>query len=121
MHTRKKRELRIKRHARLRKKVHGTSEKPRLAVFKSARHFYAQIVDDDSACTLASASTLTPELKGDLQVAGNTEAAQKVGELIAKRAKEKGIEKVVFDHGGFGYRGKINQFADIARATGLKF
>ena len=121
MNIKKKRQLRIKRHARLRKKVHGNAEMPRLSVFKSDRHFYAQIIDDDSANTLASASTLLADVKTSVNNTGNVEAAEKVGTLIAVRAKEKGIEKVVFDHGGFGYHGKIKKFAEKAREAGLKF
>jgi large subunit ribosomal protein L18 len=121
METKKKRKLRLKRHARLRKKVSGTQERPRLAVFKSANHFYAQIINDDLAHTLASASTLSPELKSSLEKTGDSEAAGKVGELIAAKAKKKKIKQVVFDHGGFGYLGNIKQFAEKARKSGLKF
>jgi len=121
MDNKRKRELRLKRHARLRKKVKGTGDKPRLAVFKSARHFYAQIIDDASSHTLLAASTLTGDLKLDVEKPNSTAAAEKVGVYIAKKAREKGIEKVVFDHGGFGYHGKIKKFADKAREAGLKF
>jgi large subunit ribosomal protein L18 len=121
METRKKRELRIRRHERLRKRVHGTSSRPRLAVFKSARHFYAQLIDDEKAHTIATASTNSNTMRSSLGNTGSSEAAVKVGEMIAAKAKEKGIETVVFDHGGFGYRGKIKKFADKAREAGLKF
>ena len=121
MNTRKKRNLRLKRHARLRKKVSGTKERPRLAVFKSAKHFYAQVIDDDLSHTLVAASTLSPELKKSLDKTSDADAASKVGELIAQKAKKKKIKQVVFDHGGFGFTGKIKQFADKARKTGLKF
>lgn len=121
METKKKRQLRIRRHKRVRKKLRGTSDVPRLVVFKSIRHFYAQIIDDDTAKTLAAASTLSPELKSSLKKTGDTDAAVKVGDLIAKKAKEKKIKKVVFDHGGFGYRGKIKEFAEKARKAGLQF
>lgn len=120
MNTKKKRKLRLKRHSRLRKKISGTQERPRLAVFKSAKHFYAQVIDDRLAHTLVAASTLSPELKS-LEKTGDSEAAAKVGELLATKAKEKNITEVVFDHGGFGYKGKIKQFADKAREKGLKF
>ena len=105
----------------MRKKVKGTVDKPRLAVFKSSRHFYAQIIDDNTSHTLIAASTLTSDLKSDLEKPNSTAAAEKVGAYIAQKAKEKGIEKVVFDHGGFGYHGKIKKFADKAREAGLKF
>jgi large subunit ribosomal protein L18 len=121
MDSKHKRNLRIKRHSRLRKKVKGTADRPRLAVFKSSRHFYAQIIDDGTANTLVAASTLTGDLKSDVEKPNSSEAAEKVGAYIAKKAKEKGIEKVVFDHGGFGYHGKIKKFADKAREAGLQF
>ena len=121
MEAKRKRELRVRRHDRLRKKVKGTSSRPRLSIFKSTRHFYAQIIDDDSARTLAAASTLSPEIKDEIKSSSASEAAEKVGAHIAKRAKKAGIESVVFDHGGFGYRGKIKKFAEKARAEGLKF
>ena len=121
MDTKKKRQLRLKRHARLRKKLHGTADRPRLVVFKSLRHFYAQLIDDDTSSTLVAASTVLPGLRDTLDKTGNSDAAVKVGELVAQKAKEKGIEEVVFDHGGFGYRGKIKKFAEKARESGLKF
>ncbi|HYE80429.1 MAG TPA: 50S ribosomal protein L18 [bacterium] len=114
-------ELRQRRHTRLRKRVHGTPERPRLAVFKSNTHFYAQIIDDEAGRTLASASTLSPALKGALPNGGNTAAATAVAGQLAEAAKAAGVFKVVFDHGGFGYRGKIKAFADAARAAGLEF
>ena len=121
MQTKKKKQLRVKRHARLRKKVPGTSERPRLAVFKSARHFYAQLVDDDKAHTLCFVSTLSPDVKGSVKHTGDSAAAVKVGEVLASKAKENNVSEVVFDHGGFGYKGKIKLFADKAREAGLKF
>ncbi|MFH1515733.1 MAG: 50S ribosomal protein L18 [bacterium] len=121
METRKKHDLRIKRHKRLRKKVHGTADRPRLTIFKSSRHFYAQIINDDLAHTLVSASTLEPEMRSSLKQTGNGDAVLKVGELIAKKAKKAKITQVVFDHGGFGYKGKIKQFADKTREQGLVF
>lgn len=121
MHTKQKRQLRLRRHRRLRKKIFGTAERPRLAVFKSARHFYAQLIDDTSAITLVAASTLSPDVRTSVDNTGSADAAVKVGEVIASLAKEKGIENVVFDHGGFGYRGKIKKFADKARESGLNF
>lgn len=121
MDTRKKHNLRLKRHARLRKKIHGSADRPRLAIFKSARHFYVQIINDDLAHTLISASTLEPDMKSSLKQTSNTAAAVTVGELIAKKAKKAKITQVVFDHGGFGYRGKIKLFAEKAREKGLVF
>lgn len=114
----KKRNLRLRRHRRLRKKVTGTTERPRLAVFKSLKHFYAQAIDDISGHTLASACSLTPDLK---EAGGDLKTAVAVGELMAVKCKEAGIKTVVFDHGGFGYRGKIKAFADTLRKNGLKF
>ena len=118
MDAKKKRTLRLKRHRRLRKKVLGTSERPRVAVFKSLKHFYAQAIDDISGHTLVAACSLTTDLKG---LGGNIGAAKAVGELFAKKAHEAGIKTIVFDHGGFGYRGKIKAFAETLRAKGLEF
>jgi large subunit ribosomal protein L18 len=105
----------------VRKQVFGTVEKPRLAVFRSTNHIYAQVIDDNQGVTLVSASTVDPELKAELKTGGNIEAAKKVGELIAKRAVEKNIGQVVFDRGGFLYHGRIKALADAAREAGLKF
>ena len=121
MDSKKKHNLRLKRHRRLRKKVQGSADRPRLAIFKSSRHFYAQIIDDNLAHTLVSASTLEPDMRKALKQTGNSDAVLKVGELIAKKAKKAKITQVIFDHGGFGYRGKIKQFADKAREKGLVF
>lgn len=107
------------RQKRVRKKVRGSPERPRLCVFKSAKHIYAQIIDDISARTLVAANSLSPELKGIK--GGNKTGAKAVGELIAKKAKEAGIEKVVFDRNGFKYHGRIKELADAAREGGLKF
>jgi large subunit ribosomal protein L18 len=112
---------RKKKHLSIRKKISGTSEKPRLAVFKSEKHIYAQIIDDMKGNTIASASTVDKELKKELKKTWNIEAAEKVGELLAKRAVEKGISNVVFDRGGFKYHGRIKSLADSARKAGLKF
>ena len=117
MDARKKRQLRIKRHFRLRKKVKGTSERPRVAVFKSLKHFYAQAIDDGSGNTLCAASSLIPDLRTG---GGTIQTAEKVAEQFAEKALEAGIKRVVFDHGGFGYRGKIKAFAEILRkGTGI--
>ena len=114
-----KKALRAKRHLRVRKKISGTPERPRLSVYRSEKNIYAQIIDDINAVTLASASTLDKEV--DVKVGGNKEAAKLVGELVAKRALDKGITEVVFDRGGFIYQGKIQAFADAAREAGLVF
>lgn len=111
---------RKRRHLRVRKKVHGTGDRPRLSVYRSSKHMYAQLIDDERGHTLAAASTLDPELK-DVENAGNIEAAKKVGELIAKRAKEKGYGKVVFDRGGYLYHGRVKALAEAAREAGLDF
>ena len=122
MNPEKKRKLRQKRHRRLRFKIIGSAERPRLAVFKSLRHFYAQLIDDDAGRTLLSASTLDKELKGKVPEGHPTvDACKKVADLLCKRAKDKGIERVVFDHGGFGYRGRVMAFAQRAREKGLEF
>lgn len=111
-------QARLKRHARVRAKVSGTPECPRLCVFRSAKHIYAQVIDDLNGVTLASASTLSKEFEG---YGGNKEAAKKVGLLIAKAAIDKGIKDVVFDRGGFVYQGRIRELADGAREGGLNF
>ena len=110
---------RVKRHLRVRKKVSGTPERPRLSVYRSEKNIYAQIIDDVNAVTLVSASTLDKDL--NLKVGGNKEAAKLVGELIAKRAIDKGITEVVFDRGGYVYHGRVQVLADSAREAGLKF
>ncbi len=112
---------RMKRKKRVRSRIHGTSERPRLNVFRSPRHIYAQAIVDTTGTTVASASTLSPELKGSLRYTGNIEAAKKVGELIAKKCLEKGIRKVVFDRGGYLYHGRVKALAEAARAGGLVF
>jgi large subunit ribosomal protein L18 len=116
---RKQRRVRVKR--RYRGAVHGTANRPRLSVYRSLRHVYAQIIDDDSGVTLASASTLEKEAAGKLKTTGNREAGALLGQLIAERAKEHGVESVVFDRGGFRYHGVIRAIADGAREAGLKF
>lgn len=109
---------RIKRHKRVRAKISGTPECPRLCVFRSAKHIYAQVIDDVNGVTLASASTLEKDFGA---YGGNKEAAAKVGKLVAERALEKKIETVVFDRGGFLYTGRVKELADGAREGGLKF
>jgi large subunit ribosomal protein L18 len=114
-------EKRQLRHSRVKKKVRGTSGRPRLNVFKSLDHIYAQIIDDYSGRTLASASTIDKEMKGKIKTGGNIEAAKIVGGLIAKRAAGKGIGQVVFDRGGYLYHGRVKALADAAREGGLQF
>lgn len=112
---------RNRRHLRVRKNVFGTSERPRLAVYRSLNHMYAQIIDDTNGQTLVSASTVEKELKGKLGNCSNITAAKEVGSLIAKKALEKGINKVVFDRGGNIYHGRVLALADAAREAGLDF
>ena len=112
---------RVKRHARVRKNLFGTPERPRLCVFRSNKNISAQIIDDVNGVTLASASSLDKELKAEIGYGGNKEAAKKVGEAVAKRALEKGIEEVCFDRGGFLYHGRVAELAEGAREGGLKF
>ena len=112
---------RLQRHKRVRRKITGTTQRPRLCVFRSANNIYAQIIDDTNRVTLAAASSLEAEVKGAVNHTGNKEAARKVGELIAKKAVEKGITEVVFDRGGYLYHGRIQELAEGAREAGLKF
>jgi large subunit ribosomal protein L18 len=114
-----KNKARLKRHLRVRKKIQGTTERPRLNIFRSSKHIYAQIIDDIKGVTLVSASTNEKEV--EIENGGNADAARKVGELIAKRAKEQGVEKVVFDRGGYLYHGRVQALADAAREAGLEF
>ena len=109
---------RAKRHSRVRNKISGTAECPRLNVFRSSKHIYAQIIDDIKGVTLCSASSMSKDFEGN---GGNKEGARKVGEMIAKAAADKGIENVVFDRGGFIYQGKIQALAEAAREAGLNF
>ncbi|ABQ89576.1 MULTISPECIES: 50S ribosomal protein L18 [unclassified Roseiflexus] len=121
MAKRTPRELRIRRHRRVRKKVHGTPQRPRLCVFRSNMHIYAQVIDDTVGRTLAAASTVEPELRASLTGKTKTEQAKAVGAVIAERARAAGIERVVFDRGGFKYHGRVQALADAARAGGLQF
>jgi large subunit ribosomal protein L18 len=116
-----KEDIRARIHRRIRKKISGTTARPRLAVFRSQSHIYAQVIDDGSGQTVCSASSLDEALKADKKRGANVAAAKAVGSLIATRAKEKGIEAVVFDRGGFQYHGRIKALADAAREGGLKF
>jgi len=112
---------RLKRKKRIRKNIHGTQERPRLTVFRSDKHIYAQVIQDDEGATLVSASTLSPEYREMEKPKGKLEAAKRVGELIARKAKEKGISKVVFDRSGYIYHGRVQALADAARQAGLEF
>lgn len=116
-----KNKIRKKRHYRVRNKLQGTAVRPRLNVFRSAKHIYAQVIDDASGATLAAASTIDPELKDAVEYGGNVDAAQKVGALVAKRAADKGVTEVVFDRGGYLYHGRVKALAEAAREAGLKF
>ena len=114
-------EVRAKKHRRIRNRLSGTAQRPRLAVFRSNNHMYAQIIDDTVGNTLVSASTLEKEVKAEIEKTNNVDAAAYLGTVIAKRAIEKGIKEVVFDRGGFIYQGKIAALADAAREAGLEF
>lgn len=116
-----KEDIRARIHRRIRKKISGTPERPRLAVFRSQAHIYAQVIDDGTGRTVCSASSLDETLKKDAKRGANVAAAKAVGSLIATRAKEKGVLAVVFDRGGFQYHGRIKALADAAREGGLKF
>lgn len=116
---RKQRRTKIKRRSR--QVVRGTAQRPRLAVFRSLRHLYAQVIDDEQGVTIAAVSTLDKASAGDLPSTGGREAGKRVGELIAERAKSLGVESVVFDRGGFQYHGVIRAIAEGAREAGLKF
>ena len=113
--------VRVKKHNRMRNRFSGTAERPRLSVFRSNNHMYAQIIDDTVGNTLVSASTLEKSVKSEIEKTNNVDAAAYLGTVIAKRAIEKGIKTVVFDRGGFIYQGKIAALADAAREAGLEF
>lgn len=119
--TKKKVKDRKRRHKRVRKNIIGTPYKPRLSVYKSNKHIYAQLIDDMNEETIAAASTLKPEIKDSVENTSNRKAAKKVGEMIAKKAKEKKIKEVVFDNGGFKFHGRIASLVNAARENGLKF
>jgi large subunit ribosomal protein L18 len=114
----KKHEARVRRHSRVRKKVRGEADRPRLAVFRSNRHIVAQVIDDRAGKTVAAASSLETDLRAG---SGNKESAAKVGKLVAERAKAAGVNRVVFDRGGFLYHGRVAALADAAREAGLEF
>jgi len=112
---------RFRRHASLRKRLAGTSERPRLAVFRSNQHIYAQVIDDGKRLTLAAASSLEKEMRSSLKTGANVEAAKAVGKKLAERASAKGVKDVVFDRGGYLYHGRVKALADAAREGGLNF
>ncbi len=113
--------IRLTKHRRMRNRISGTTERPRLAVFRSNNHMYAQIIDDTEGKTLVSANTLQKDVKAELEKTNNVDAAAYLGKVIAQKAQEKGIKAVVFDRGGFIYQGKIKALADAAREAGLEF
>ncbi len=121
MSTKTRQDIRQRLHDRIRKKLRGTPERPRLAVFRSQGHIYAQVIDDDAGRTLCAASSLDKDLRAKAKRGGNVASAKEVGSLIASRAREKGVAAVVFDRGGFLYHGRIKALADAAREAGLKF
>lgn len=116
-----KEDKRKRRHLRVRRRIVGVASRPRLSVHKSLGHIYAQIIDDDAQRTLAYASSVEPAVKSEIQSGGNIAAATKVGALVAQRAKEKGLAKVVFDRGGYIYHGRVKALAEAAREGGLEF
>ncbi|SHK27706.1 50S ribosomal protein L18 [Tepidibacter formicigenes] len=116
-----KNETRLQRHKRVRKKINGTPERPRLNVFRSNSNIYAQIIDDVNRCTLVSASSLESEVKENVKHSGNKEAARLVGKLVAQKALDKGIKEVIFDRGGYIYHGRVKELAEGAREGGLEF
>ena len=118
---RTKEDIRTRIHRRIRKRMNGTADRPRLAIFRSQAHIYAQVINDESGTTLCTASSLDEVLKKDLKRGATVAAAKAVGKLIADRAKEKSVERVVFDRGGFLYHGRIKALADAAREGGLQF
>ena len=121
MSTKTKQDIRQRLHDRIRKKIRGTPERPRLAVFRSQSHIYAQVVDDSAGQTLCTASSLDKEIRAQVKRGSTVPSAKLVGQLVASRAKAKGIESVVFDRGGYPYHGRIQALADAAREGGLKF
>ena len=116
-----KRLARVKRHKRVRKDVSGSSERPRLCIFRSLKHIYAQVIDDRKGITLVSLSTLNPEIRGKEKYQGNIKAAEMLGSLLAKKLEEKGIKKVVFDRGGYLYHGRVKAVAENTRKGKIVF
>jgi len=116
-----RRQARELRHLRIRRQVRGTAARPRLAVFRSLKHIYAQLIDDDNGRTLVTVASLSPEFRAKLKNGGNVPAAALVGQLLAERARRAGVEQVVFDRSGYQYHGRVKALAEAARAGGLKF
>ncbi len=116
-----KESLRIKRHRRVRGRITGTADRPRLNVYRSLTHIYAQLIDDEQGCTLAAISSVQPAVRSHIKNGGNVEGAKAVGKLVAQVAKEKGIQTVVFDRGGYKYHGRVRALAEGAREGGLSF
>ena len=116
-----KNQIRQRRHLRVRKHISGTPERPRLNVFRSLSHIYAQVIDDTTGTTIASASTMDKAIKDKIEFGGNVEAAKEVGKLVAEKALAAGITTVVFDRGGYAYHGRVKELADAAREAGLNF
>ena len=122
MNQRKQVEVRrLRRQRHVRKKLFGTTERPRLCIFRSSKHIYAQVINDATGTTLVSASTLDPDIKGDAAYGGNKAAASLVGKAVAERAKQAGIDKICFDRRSYKYHGRVQALADAAREAGLKF
>jgi len=121
MKVKSRQDIRERVRVRIRKKIRGTAERPRLAVYRSQGHIYAQVIDDDAGATLCAASSLDKDVRSKFKRGGNVEAAKEVGTLIASRASQKGVAAVVFDRGGFQYHGRVRALADAARGGGLKF
>ncbi len=121
MITRERRAARDIRHLRVRRRIRGSAERPRLAVFRSLNHIFAQLIDDDNGATLAAADSRGPDFRARQKSGGNVAAAKIVGELIARQAKERGVTQVVFDRGGYQYHGRVKALAEAARAGGLHF
>jgi large subunit ribosomal protein L18 len=117
----KRRKARLHRHRRVRAKIAGTAERPRLNVYRSLSHIYAQVIDDEQGNTLAAASTVEPDLRAQVTGKNKTEAAKVIGRAIAERAKAAGVETVIFDRGGYKYHGRVKALADAAREAGLQF
>ena len=116
-----KNQIRTRIHSRIRRKLSGTAERPRLTVFRSVAHIYAQVIDDSKGSTLVSASSIEKLSRDSMKTGGNLDAAKTIGKAVAERAKEKGISKVVFDRGGYQYHGRVKALADAAREAGLEF
>jgi large subunit ribosomal protein L18 len=120
-HSRTKYRQRIRRQYRVRKPLHGTAERPRLSVFRTSKHIYAQVIDDTTGKTVVSASSVDREIRGSVGFGGNKQAAEAIGKAVAERARAAGVSKVCFDRGSYKYHGRVAALADAARAAGLEF